>query len=234
MKALSPAPSLVDQAYEAILEAICDGRLAPGARLVQEQLADRLGVSRQPIQQALLLLRNDGVVDESGRRGLHVGPLDPETMRHRYEVRAALDALAARRAAGRCAASPSVAGEVRAGGERIVAQGLAAVRDGGSVADLIARDVAFHAFLYDASGNTALGPTAQPLWRYLRRAMGEVVRTAQPPLSVWQQHREILDAVVAGEAATAEALAVRHVQVAADRLARDLTFAAAAGSGEGA
>ena len=107
MKPLAPAASLVSQAYDAILDEICDGGLPAGTHLVQEALADLLGVSRQPIQQALLLLRNDGVVQDAGRRGLLVPALDLEMMQHRYRIRAALDALAARLTAERCAASPA-------------------------------------------------------------------------------------------------------------------------------
>ena len=59
---LTPQPSLVEQAYEALLGEIADGTLAPDMHLVQELLAERYGVSRQPIQQAPLLLKTDGLV----------------------------------------------------------------------------------------------------------------------------------------------------------------------------
>jgi DNA-binding transcriptional regulator YhcF (GntR family) len=110
---LTPQPSLVEQAYEAILEEIADGTLAPHTHLVQEDLAARYDVSRQPIQQALLLLENDGIVLDAGRRGLIVAPLDLRMMRDRYQVRATLDALAALLAAQRCAASPEVRARCR-------------------------------------------------------------------------------------------------------------------------
>lgn len=60
------APGLAEQVYRAVLDEICDGALAPGASLVQEQLAERFGVSRQPIQQAMALLKADGLVEEAG------------------------------------------------------------------------------------------------------------------------------------------------------------------------
>ncbi len=53
---LQTAPSLTEQVYDAIVDEISDGRLAPGMHLVQEQLARRLGVSRQPVQQAMARL----------------------------------------------------------------------------------------------------------------------------------------------------------------------------------
>lgn len=221
MKPIAPQPSLVTRAYEAILDGICDGSIAENTHLVQETLAARLGVSRQPVQQALLLLRNDGVVQDAGGRGLVVAPLDPALMRHRYQVRGALDALAARLAAERCRASPEVAEALGEEGERLVAAGEAAVA-AGSICAMIARDVAFHAFLYEVSGNPVLGPTAEPLWRAFRRVMGEVLRHAEPPDEVWRQHRRILATVVAGEVTLAGEWAVHHVDRAAERLERAL------------
>jgi DNA-binding GntR family transcriptional regulator len=221
MKPLALQPRLVEQAYEAVLDEICDGALPPGARLVQEQLAARLGVSRQPVQQALLLLKSDGLLQDAGRRGLVVAPLDLGMMRHRYQIRATLDALAARLAAERCAADPAFAAAAKQDGDRVVAEGLAAVA-AGCVHDMVARDVAFHAFLYEASGNPLLEPTAQRHWRYLRRVMGEVLRRAEPPRAIWRQHQEILAAVVAGDLEASEALAIRHVETAEAHLRRAL------------
>lgn len=223
MKLLPSQPSLVEQAYEAILDEICDGELSANTHLVQEAIAARLGVSRQPVQQALLLLKNDGVVQDAGRRGLIVAPLEPATIRHHYQVRAALDALAARLAAQGCASSAEVAARTQREGERIVAAGFAVV-DSGSVKEMIAKDIEFHAFIYEASGNPILKPTAQLHWRYLRRVMGEVLRGAEPPHAIWHQHREILDAIVSGNAGASENLALRHIKIAAESLADGLTL----------
>src|SRR6478609_4985684 len=98
---LDPLPNLIDQVYVRILEAISDRTLQPGQRIRQNELADRLGVSRQPVSHALHLLHRQGLVAESGRRGFEVTQLDPARIRQLYEVRGALDALAARLAAGR-------------------------------------------------------------------------------------------------------------------------------------
>lgn len=215
---LTSQPSLVEQAYEAMLGEIADGTLAPNTHLVQEVLAARYGVSRQPIQQALLLLKSDGVVQDAGRRGLVVAPLDLRMMRDRYQVRAALDGLAARLAAQRCAASPEVAAHTRRQGERILGAGRQAVA-AGAIKAMIAHDIAFHAFVYGASGNPMIGPTAEVHWRFLRRVMGEVLRKSEPPASIWQQHREILDAIVAGNPEDAETRILGHIQSAAGRLA---------------
>src|SRR6478609_9464549 len=96
---LDPLPNLTNQVYARILEAIIDRSLPPGQRIRQNELADRLGVSRQPVSHALHLLHRQGLVAESGRRGFEVIRLDPERIRQLYEVRGAIDALAAKLAA---------------------------------------------------------------------------------------------------------------------------------------
>src|SRR5882672_4256029 len=98
---LNPLPNLIDQVYARILEAIIDRTLPPGHRIRQNELAEKLGVSRQPVSHALHLLHRQGLVAESGRKGFEVTRLDPLRIRQLYEVRGAIDALAARLAAAR-------------------------------------------------------------------------------------------------------------------------------------
>src|SRR6185312_14892625 len=98
---LDPSPNLSEQAYARILEAIIDRTLLPGQRVRQNELAEKLGVSRQPVSHALHLLHRQGLVAESGRRGFEVTQLDPARIRQLYEVRGAIDALAAKLAAER-------------------------------------------------------------------------------------------------------------------------------------
>lgn len=221
MKPLPTPPSRTEQVYLAIVDEICEGRLAPGAHLVQEDLATSLGVSRQPVQQAMAMLRRDGLVRELGARGLHVAPIEPGEMAHHYQLRAALDALAARLAAERPeAARTSFAVE----GRGLIADGRAAL--GGPVARLVACDVAFHGFLYTASGNPLIASAAEAHWRYLRRVMGEVLRHAAPAEDIWDEHQAILDAVLAGDADTAARTAEAHVERAASSLATALAAGA--------
>jgi len=93
---LSTTPDLADQVYRALLDAISEGSLAPGQRITQEELAEQLAVSRQPVMQALRLLKKDGLIEDAPGRGVQVTPLDSAWVGHLYEVRGALDALAAR------------------------------------------------------------------------------------------------------------------------------------------
>lgn len=221
MKAIEPSSGLGERVYHAILDGICEGALAPGEHLVQEQLAARLGVSRQPVQQAMVLLKADGLVEEAGRRGLRVAPLDLTLMRDHYDIRGTLDRLAAGRAAAQAAADPAVAAETGRHGQTLLEAANAALARG-DIHALIRHDVAFHRLVYRASGNPLVAATAEPHWRFLRRAMAAVLRRAALPDRVWREHGAILAAIVAGDRNRAERLAIDHVR----RAARALTGAA--------
>ena len=92
-------PSLFESVHARIRDAICDGVLKPNERLNQDQIAERLNVSRQPVNQALLLLKAQGFVTDVGRRGVRVAPLSLQLVADIYAIRGALDRLAAARAA---------------------------------------------------------------------------------------------------------------------------------------
>ncbi len=210
MRTIAIQPRLVEQVYEAILTEIVEGKLPPNTRLIQDELATAFGVSRQPIQQALLLLRSHGLVRDAPRRGLVVSPLDVEFVRNLYEVRAVLEGLAARMAAEHGSM------RARAEGPSLIGAGRAAVGSG-SVTKQIAADMAFHSFLYEVSGNPLIGETTAPHWHYLRRIMGEVLRGGERISgTIWDEHAAILNAVVAGDGDEAESLGRQHILRAAN------------------
>jgi DNA-binding GntR family transcriptional regulator len=207
MKAISLQPNLVDQVKDALLEEITSGKLSPGERIIQEQIAQALGVSRQPVQQALLLLRNQGVLKDAGGRGLIVAPLDADHVAHIYEMRAVIEGLACRLAATHRAE------QARKQGEVIIEAGRKAVASG-SVAKMIAADIRFHEFLYGLSGNPLIGPAMDTHLTYTQRVMGEVLVQDQEPRDIWDQHAKILAAIVSGKAELAEKLAKDHLMQA--------------------
>jgi DNA-binding GntR family transcriptional regulator len=209
MTAIQPQPTLVEQVVNAIVSEIVDGDLPSNARLIQDELARAYGVSRQPVQQALLLLRDRGLVREAPGRGLIVSPLDVGFVRNLYELRATLDGLAARLAA-EC-------GAVRAKteGPAFLEAGRIAVANG-SLHEQIDADMQFHAFLNELSGNPLIGEMTAPHRPYQRRVMGEVLRDdAQMPQIILTEHIAILDAVIAGNGAEAETLSRDHIVRAA-------------------
>ena len=209
MSQVQSQPTLVEQVVNAIVSEIVDGELPSNSRLIQDELARAYGVSRQPVQQALLLLRDRGLVREAPGRGLIVSPIDPEFVRKLYEVRAMLDGLAARLAAERGAA------RARTEGPAYLEAGRAAV-ESGSLNEQIEADMNFHAFINELSENTLIGETTAPHWPYLRRVMGEVLRDdVQMPQIILGEHVAILDAIVAGDGDRAEALSRDHISRAA-------------------
>jgi DNA-binding GntR family transcriptional regulator len=212
MRSLSAQPGLVEQAYDAILEAICDGQLAPRERLTQERIAEHLAVSRQPVGQALSLLKAQGFVRDAGRRGVMVAPVERKFVRAFYEFRGAVDALAAETGAGR--ASDALAARGRA----IIAEGRAATATG-PVGALAAADMAFHKWLYEVAGNPIVIDAMNHTWHHGRRAMSAVIGLDEDwPARIWDEHEAILEAVLEGDGPRAGELARAHVRDAATAL----------------
>ncbi len=209
---LQPAPDLVDQVYRALLDAISDGSLAPGERITQEDLAERLAVSRQPVLQALRLLKKDGFVLDAPGRGVQVAPLDADLTLKVYQVRGALDALAARLAAKqRFMISPRLIehGRKAAGGRNIQA--------------MIDADLAFHSAIYAASGNPLIEQSAQLHWAHLRRVMGAVLQSSGQREAVWDEHEQIATAIASGDESLAVELIDQHSHQAGQTLAARLS-----------
>lgn len=222
MKVLATQPKLVEQVHEAIISEISSGKLKPGERIIQEQIAQVLGVSRQPVQQALLLLRNQGVLRDATGRGLIVAPLDLDQVSNMYDIRAVLEGLAFRKVAERNAV------RAKKQGPAFIQSGRKAV-EGGSVAAMIAADLKFHNFIYELSENPLIAPTMEAQWTYTQRAMGEVLMRDERPRDIWDQHQAMLDAVMSGDSAAAETLARQHItQAAAVMISRLRSEAAAA------
>ena len=209
MSVVQPPPTLVEQVVNAIVSEIVDGELPANSRLIQDQLARAYGVSRQPVQQALLLLRDRGLVREAPGRGLIVSPLDVDLVRNLYDIRAMLDGLAARLAAERGAE------RARREGSAYLDAGRAAVASG-SLNEQIEADMRFHGFINELSGNPLIGETTAPHWPYLRRVMGEVLRDdVQMPQTILSEHVAILEAVITTDGARAETLSRDHISRAA-------------------
>jgi len=216
MSQVQAQPTLVEQVVNAIVSEIVDGELPANSRLIQDELARAYGVSRQPVQQALLLLRDRGMVREAPGRGLIVSPLDVDFVRNLYEIRAMLDGLAGRLAAERGAE------RARLEGAAYLDAGHAAV-ESGSLHDQIEADMRFHGFINELAGNPLIGETTAPHWPYLRRVMGEVLRDdAQMPQTILAEHVAIMDAIIAGDGARAETLSQDHISKAAKIFAQRL------------
>ncbi len=218
MRPLLPEPDLSERIHDSVLEAICSGELKAGTRITQEELAQKFGVSRQPVLQAMMLLRREGFLIETGRKGVCVAPLDVEKARNLYVVRGALDGAAARLAAARF--TPDLAYR----GRLLLDVGRRAIKSG-NVQSVIEADIDFHLFIYEASGNPIIGETAQPHWKHMRRVMATALSEDDMRVSVWDEHEEILETLEAGKVPEAEALCRDHVEKMADILVGRLKVA---------
>ena len=219
---LRTQPALIDQVHDRLLEAISTGQLPPGQRLTQEKVAEMLGVSRQPVSHALQLLKHRGLVIEHGKRGLAVAPLCARRIQHLYQVREALDGLAARLAAGRVAAGDIAADQI-ADAERLLSCGVE-IAATAETFELIQADVGFHRALYELSGNPEIAETVAEQWPQFMRSMVVVLEGEGQRQRIWQEHIGILEAIKAGDAKVAEERARAHTRRAGEGAAELLAL----------
>jgi DNA-binding GntR family transcriptional regulator len=133
-----------------------------------------------------------------------------------------LEGLAFRKAAERNAAV------ARAKGPALILAGRKAVA-AGSVAQMIAADMAFHDFIYALAENPLIAPAMETHWTHTQRVMGEVLMRDDKPRDIWKQHAALLDAVMAGDGEKAERLARAHIEQAADFMIERLESEASRG-----
>lgn len=219
-------PALIDQVHDRLLAAVVDGTLLPGRRVTQEELASLLGVSRQPVSHAIQVLRRRGLLVDAGKRGVAVAPIDANRIRDLYQVRAALDGLAAELAAARCGRGEAVRSDLAAC-EAALEEGKAELRSARpDFTRLIAADVAFHSALHRLSGNEAIVETVAEQWPHFQRSMRTVLEGARVAERVWDEHVRIFGAVTDGRVADAGNLARAHAARAAQDTTERLAAAA--------
>ena len=207
---------LVDQVYQAIRKQILSGTLNPKSPLRQEELAEQLGVSRQPVSHALVLLEREGLVSDYGRKGKMVAPIVPEQLRNLYQVRGAIDGLAAYLCATR------VNNDVRNLLNKLVDQGDAATGNG-SIQSLALADIAFHRALYEQSGNPEIMRLADQSWSHMVRSMHQVLEDQSLRSGIWDDHRAIAEAIIDGDPELARERATEHANSAGQMTYQRLT-----------
>jgi DNA-binding GntR family transcriptional regulator len=195
-------------ATELIRGAIVDGRLAPGQRLKEVQLARELGISRTPIREALLLLQAEGLVEASPNRGSTVRRYDVRELEEMYELRAVLEGHAARRAAARIT---SVAlDELRASCTRFESLVAHAVPSG-PVTGLVNENGLFHEMILDACGSERLAGMVRPLIVTPLVYKSYVWYSPEQARLSLHAHVQLVKALERREAERADALMREHV-----------------------
>ncbi|GGW35939.1 GntR family transcriptional regulator [Streptomyces griseoloalbus] len=197
-----PGP-LRDRVYEALLELITTRALQPGQHLVESELAGHLGVSRQPVREALQRLNTEGWVDLRPAQGAFVHEPTEEEADQLLTVRTLLEAEAARLAAGN---ADSAGIEVL---EAILAEGLRAV-DADDVDTAVALNARFHAKIMDLAGNAVLAELAAQVDRRVRWYYTPVAR--QRGEQSWVEHREMIAAIAAHDEQLATRLMREHTE----------------------
>jgi DNA-binding GntR family transcriptional regulator len=213
----SPPPDAVRGASlskvlcDALEAMIVNGQMRPGERLNEQQLAQRFGVSRGPIREAVRALEGAGFVEAVTNRGVFVRQLTVGEVRELYEVRAALFGLAGRLMAERASAE-SV--------QRLEAM-LAAMEKAAANRDFDAYyplNLAFHEAIVDGSGNATLAAQYRAFVKRLNLFRARSLVQGGGLAVSNREHREMVSAIAARDAGWAQEAHWRHVSSAKDRL----------------
>jgi DNA-binding GntR family transcriptional regulator len=201
--------ALNDRVRDALRDAIIDGEFKPGDRLIEGRLADRFGVSRNPVREALKALDTEGIVEIVPRRGAFVSVLTHAEICEVIELRAALEGLGARLAARRLdpAAAERLPSILKAGEE---------AEKTGDIAELNRLNDLFHGALAQASSNRYLSNYIRTLRGKTHWLFAGIAR--ERALESWREHAAIMRAVLDRDAEMAELLASRHVTNVGDDL----------------
>ena len=210
-EAQAEAPSLVDEAYQALKTAIRDNVFPPGHQAAEPEIARQLGMSRTPVHEAIIRLQEEGLVQVLPRRGILISPISADDMREIYDVLIAVEGMAAARLAD-AGGGPAVAALEQA----TAAMEQALERQ--SLQDWAAADEGFHELLTERCGNRRLARVAATVRDQSHRARLFTLHLRPLPVASAAEHRRITDAIRQGDAAAAEAAARTHRAQARDAL----------------
>ena len=195
-----------DLVYQTLRDAIFSGELAQGARLNQDELARRLGVSRAPVRDALNRLEAEQLVKTLSRMGgVVVAEATEQEMANIYELRAILDTACTRLACERISAAEL---------ERLrqIVEETDRVTAAQDPQGIVQAHAEFHYLIYAASGNAELTKVARNLWDRSYRYRVLALRNLDNARQGLAQHRAILTALQARDAVRAVAMAEEHDQ----------------------
>lgn len=192
-----------------IADAIVTGEFPPGARLDEQSLADRYGVSRTPVREAFRQLAASGLIETQPRRGAAVARISPEQLDDMFVAMAEIEATCARLAA------LSMTPIERRRLEAMHARMSEFVRDGDLTAYADAND-AFHAALYSGAHNSVMSDIALKLRRRLLPHRRAQFRVPGRLAHSHAEHGAVIDAILRGDVVTAHAMMLRHVGLVED------------------
>ena len=195
---------LRDVVFNTLREAILRGELKPGERLMEIQLANKLGVSRTPIREAIRKLELEGLVLMIPRKGAEVAQITEKSLRDVLEVRRALENLAVQLACLRM--SPQTLADLKA-----AARAFEEILGGEDVTAVAEADVAFHDVIYMATDNQRLISLLNNLREQMYRYRVEYLKKKECHKQLLWEHQEIIRAIEAGEIDVATKITEQHI-----------------------
>jgi DNA-binding GntR family transcriptional regulator len=198
--------------YETIREAIQIGRYAPGHHLVADDLAQEFGTSRMPVREALQRLENAGLVSITPHRGAVVSELSEQEIVEVYHIRAVLEGLAARLAAPHL--GPADYDRLNVLIDDMASTGAAQP----DLDQLLRGNRDFHEIIWQAAQAPRLHELLENLYDASRRFRNISILLSGRLEQIVQEHRRIVQALAAGDPATAERFANEHHEITAQRL----------------
>ena len=205
------APANVSQlAFESIRTAIINRTLAPGSRIVETTLAVQLNVSKTPVREALIQLREIGLVEPDGRRGDRVVRRSAKTLRNAYDIREGLELFAVRCAAER--STPVQREEIR-----IAAQESLEGARAGDASRFHDCDMAFHRAIVALAGNERLTTIVENTYQLIATLRERDMSDQGVPIRCGEQHVDISAAINQQDAGMAERLLREHIRYVGGR-----------------
>lgn len=196
---------LRDVIFDTLRDAIVSGELKPGERLMEVSLAEKMGVSRTPVREAVRRLEMEGLVTMVPRKGTHVAQLSVKDIMDVLEVRAALDKLATELAANR------IKSDNMRQLENIHKQYTSCLTKE-NIPGAIKKDVEFHQVIYSASGNNKLINVAGNLREQIYRFRVLYMKDFSNAEEVLKEHQAILKALQGNNSNMAGKLAEEHIK----------------------
>ena len=195
---------LRDVVFETLRQKILKGELKPGERLIEVALAQRLGVSRTPVREAIHKLEQEGLVVMAPRKGAQVATISAQSVRDVLEVRKAMECLAVCLAISRITPQERIA-------LRQAEEAFAAASRGNDLRLIAQKDEEFHKVIYMATKNPKLDMLLNNLREQMYRYRFEYIKDANMREDLRREHREITDAIIKGECERAKAAISIHI-----------------------
>lgn len=201
--------------FNTLREAIIVGELKPGERLMEVQLADKMGVSRTPVREAIRKLELEGLVEMLPRKGAHVADLSVKDIMDVLEVRSTLDGLASSLSATRI--TEDEIKELK----HIQSQFVNYVEKD-NLQGSIKKDVEFHDIIYRSSRNDKLIQITSNLREQIQRFRVIYIKDYSSTRELIREHAEIIDAITGRHADLAQRAAQKHIKNQEDTIIKAL------------